>query len=68
MTFRNTIVHILIVNADYPVYEKEFTYTGKISQDNTIKESLATVKKTLGWKDFNGYHIYLKCHTEESSE
>lgn len=66
MTSTVTIVHILIVNEDYHVFEKEFRYTGKISQDNAIKETLSTVKKTLGWRDFNGYHIYLKCHTEPS--
>lgn len=67
MTSTVTIVHILIVNEDYHVFEKEFRYTGKISQDNAIKEALSTVKKTLGWRDFNGYYIYLKCHTEESN-
>lgn len=66
MTSTVTIVHILIVNEDYHVFEKEFRYTGKISQDNAIKEALSTVKKTLGWRDFNEYHIYLKCHTEPS--
>ena len=66
MTSTVTIVHILIVNEDYHVFEKEFRYTGKISQDNAIKEALSTVKKTLSWRDFNGYHIYLKCHTESS--